>query len=279
MQKISTHNFGAIAGDLLPGPVVLILNEDDFELASTVEHHRDLGFENIVVIGAPNNSAGIDATIVPAAANGSPGDVINPLMDMLAGRWVLVLYNAEYLIFPFCEHRTIRDVTQFMDEERRNAVFCVTVDLYSEEIDRDATNIDRENMWFDKAGYYAMDRFDGPDRLVRQINIFGGLKWRYAEHVPWHRQSIERIALFRAATGLRFDSAGVLSDAEMNTIACPWHNNLTAGIASCRVAKSLLQNPGSTWDIERFTWGQSERFDWTSTQLMHHGLIEPGQWF
>ena len=65
----------------------------------------------------------------------------------------------------------------------------------------------------------------------------------------------------------------------MNTFACPWHNNLTAAVASFRVAKALARNPGSRDEITSFAWRGSHPFRWNSQQLMELGLMEPGQWF
>jgi hypothetical protein len=71
----------------------------------------------------------------------------------------------------------------------------------------------------------------------------------------------------------------LLSDIEYNTYACPWHNNMTAGICSFRTAKALKRNPGSAKEIHSFQWRNSVKFEWKSQQLMDLGLIEPGQWF
>jgi uncharacterized protein YcgI (DUF1989 family) len=70
-----------------------------------------------------------------------------------------------------------------------------------------------------------------------------------------------------------------MSEAEYNTVSCPWHHNLTAAVCSFRVAKALRRNPGSRAAITAFRWHNSVRFDWSSQMLMDLGLMEPGQWF
>ena len=133
---------------------------------------------------------------------------------------------------------------------------------------------------FDRTGYYALGR---PDRQggwkERQLDFFGGLRWRFEEHLPPDRRRIDRIALFRTDPGLRLLADHRLSVEEMNTYSCPWHNNLTAAVASFRVAKALARNPGSRAQIRGFTWRGSHPFRWNSHQLMELGLMEPGQWF
>ncbi len=54
---------------------------------------------------------------------------------------------------------------------------------------------------------------------------------------------------------------------------------MTAAVASFRVAKALVRNPGSRDHVHDMTWRHSQRFDWTGQQLMDLGLMEPGQWF
>ena len=103
--------------------------------------------------------------------------------------------------------------------------------------------------------------------------------WRFEEHVAPARRRIDRIALFRAAPGLHLEADHRFGIPEYNTYACPWHNNLTAAIASFRAAKALATNPGSREAVGSFQWRNSERFQWNAQQLMDLGLMEPGQWF
>ena len=261
-----------------PGPVALILNEDGIELESTVRHLQNVGFPNIAVLGKSQN---LPESVVAVEADLRVGlaDTLNPLIEALTGRWIYFGYNAEYLYFPFCEARTISDAAQFVTEERREAVFATLVDLYAADLSANPLGVDLEAPHFDKLGYFNEARFDGPQPIERQVNVLGGLKWRYAEHVPWDRRSVERTCFFRAKSGLRIDDAGVLNDAEMNTYSSQWHNAMTFAVASFRVAKSLLHNPGSLDHIADFRWSQSEPFQWSSEQLMRHGFMEPGQWF
>ncbi len=79
--------------------------------------------------------------------------------------------------------------------------------------------------------------------------------------------------------GLRLAPDYTLNEDELNTYACPWHNNLTAAVCSFRTAKALRTNPGSRHAIPTFHWHNSVSFAWHSQQLLDLGLIEPGQWF
>ncbi len=124
-----------------------------------------------------------------------------------------------------------------------------------------------------------MQRFRDGLALERQMDMFGGLRRRFEEHVPWGRRRIDRVALVRAERGLEMRPDLTLSDEERNTVNCPWHNNLTAAVMSFRAAKALRSNPGSKWTVTDFRWSGSVPFDWSSKQLLELGLMEPGQWF
>lgn len=268
-----------VAKLLKAGPIAIIRDEDGVDLAVTILHKRALGFPNIVVLGHTPTPEDMGSIFLHAAPSAETHHLINDLIDELAGHWIYLGQNAEYLYFPFCEGRSISDAVQFIEEERRQSVFCTTVDLYPAQIDRAAPVWTADGAHFDGSGYFSNDRYDGADQLERQIDVFGGLKWRYAEHIEWTRQRIDRIAFFKAQKGLRLDGSGLFNEPELNTVTCPWHHSMTFCVASFRVAKSLVNNPGSTYEIETFMWDRSVRFERTSQQLLNLGLMEPGQWF
>jgi hypothetical protein len=207
---------------------------------------------------------------------------VNALMDAAAGAWFHVAYNGEYLFFPFCETRTFRDLVTFHAEERREAMLTYVVDLYAGDLAACPNAVSLEDAHLDRSGYYALARKDadkGWEAKERQLDFYGGLRWRFEEHVPWTRRKIDRISIFRAKKGLRMRADFTLTDEEMNTYACPWHHNLTAAVCSFRTAKALKANPGSRYSIPNFRWHNSTPFAWHSQQLMDLGLMEPGQWF
>ena len=156
------------------------------------------------------------------------------------------------------------------------------IDLYAGDLAAHPDGVALDDAWLDRKGYYALARKDpGNDWQPRdrQLDLFGGLRWRFEEHIPYAKRRIDRISLFRAKPGLKLLPDFTLSDEEMNTHSCRWHHNLTAAVCSFRTAKALRTNPGSRHAIPTFRWPNSVRFDWNSQQLMDLGLMEPGQWF
>lgn len=272
---------------LAKGPVALIFAEDAQELDSTLRHHLMLGFRAVVLFRpealtvAADVAADVVQVVYDCLAEGAVPRAVNAVIRKAPGLWLYYCYNAEYLFFPFCETRTVGEMLAFHTEERRDAMLCYVVDLYAGDLQAHPSAVSLEGACLDRSGYYALARKDpvtGPPH-ERQLDFFGGLRWRYEEHIPPSRRKIDRIALFRAAPGLSLKDGHLFDDQEYNTYACPWHNNLTATICSFRTAKALKRNPGSTFDIDTFRWHNSIPFEWHSRQLLDLGLMEPGQWF
>jgi len=271
---------------LAKGPLALIFAEDEVEIASTITHHRTLGFAQVVLFHPPSLTlppevGGAVRVACDLHARNAVPDVMNRLIAVCpATTWIYWGYNAEYLMFPYCETRKVGELLAFHAEERRLAMLGYVIDLYAGDLARHANAVDLDGALFDARGYYALERF-GADglRRERQFDVFGGIRWRFEEHIPWSRRKLDRVALFRPQKGLEMRADFTLSDEEMNTVACPWHQNLTAAIASFRAAKALKSNPGSKSAIGTFEWAGSARFEWSSTQLLTLGMMEPGQWF
>ena len=271
------------------GPVALTLAEDLVEVDSTLRHHQGCGFRQIVLfcpdaLELPDDLAkAVHRVSYDTAAADATTRAVNAVIEAAPeGTWLYYCYNAEYLFYPFSETRSVGEVLAFHTEERRDAMLAYVVDLYAGDLGIHPNAVSLDDAHLDRTGYYALARGDdegGTGPKERQLNFFGGLRWRFEEHVAEHRRKIDRIALFRAKPGLRLRDDHTFSDEEYNTYACPWHNNLTAAVCSFRAAKALCTNPGSRFEIETFRWHNSTPFEWRSQQLLDLGLIEPGQWF
>lgn len=278
----------AMAATPPKGPMAIILAEDPTEVDTTLRHHLQAGFRDVLML-APEGidlPPGLEDQIHRIGhdthAENSLVTAVNRLIEAFPGLWMYYCFNGEYLFYPFCETRTVRDLIAFHAEERRDAMLTYVIDLYAEDLERFPNAVSLENAHLDRSGYYALARQDPENNWhpkERQLDFFGGLRWRFEEHVPWTRRKIDRISLFRSRKGLVLSPDFVFSDEEYNTYACPWHNNLTACVCSFRTAKALKTNPGSRWEINSFRWHNSTAFQWHSQQLMDLGLMEPGQWF
>ncbi|MFV0409906.1 MAG: glycosyltransferase family 2 protein [Paracoccus sp. (in: a-proteobacteria)] len=272
--------------ELAAGPVAIVLCEDDTEIDSTLAHARKSGFRNILAL-SPEPLAEFETLpgqrnlIFDARRSDAHVTAVNAVNDAVpAGTWVHYCYNAEYLFFPFSETRRVGEMLTFHTEERRPAMLTYVVDLYARDLNRFPNAVSLEEAMFDGSGYFALGRTDADGNyLEQQKNFHGGLRWRFEEYLPESRRRIDRISLFRTKPGLRLLDDHRFNDEEYNTYSCPWHHNLTASVASFRVAKALVKNPRSRNEITSFTWRNSHAFRWKAQQLMDLGLMEPGQWF
>lgn len=272
---------------LAGGPVAVVFAEDMAELVPTLSRLVAQGFRGILLLAAFEPSLepelrrrvtliGFDPTQRDAVPAG-----LNPLIAAAQpGTWFYWCYGAEFLFHPFSETRNVRELLTFHASESRDAMIATVVDLYAGDLQQNPTAVSRDTAHFDRSGYYALTRHDAQGNARdRQSDIFGGLRRRFDEHIPWQRRRIDRVALFRSRKGLEMRPDLTFSIEEHNTLACPWHRNVTAAIASFRTARALATNPASRHSIRTFMWPGSEPFAWSSDQLLEAGLMEPGQWF
>ena len=289
MQRYSSLNqfVSSASSVLLKGPVALIFVEDDVEVGTTLRHHIDCGFKHVVAFmpdafELPKDlSDRVHRVRYDMSADAALETAVNAVIKAVPDLWFYYCYNAEYLFYPFCETRTVGEMIAFNMEERRATIMTYVVDLYADDLERfpDAVSLDHAHM--DRSGYYALARnkpgTDWPEE--RQLDFFGGLRWRFEEHISEASRKIDRVALFKASKGLQLRSNHTFNEPEYNTYSCEWHHNISAAIMSFRTAKALKRNPGSSFDIQSFQWHNSAPFEWHSRQLLDLGLMEPGQWF
>lgn len=270
------------------GPIAMVFVEDGVEVNSTLRHNFDAGFKQVLAFMPDTFKLAEDLhdRTVRVRFDLSQGDrladAVNKVIAAAPGIWMYYCFNAEYLFYPFCETRTVGEMLTFHAEERRSAMLTYVIDLYADNLDAFPSAVSLEHAHLDRSGYYALGRPD-PDNhnhpKERQLDFFGGLRWRFEEHVPANKRKIDRIALFKSKPELELREDFTFSDEEYNTYACKWHNSLTATVCSFRTAKALKSNPGSMFEIPTFRWHNTVPFEWHSRQLMDLGLMEPGQWF
>ena len=268
------------------GPVAILIAEDDVEVAATLAHHAKIGFRTIL-LAAPadlrldaETEAGIIRIDTPTMAPDATTTIVNTILPALPEKtWTYYGYNAEFLFFPFNETRTVGEMLAFHTEERRSAMLTYVVDVYAGDLGRAGNAVSLTDAHLDRSGYYALARDGEAGPKDRQLDFFGGLRWRFEEHIEPSRRRIDRIALVRSRGDIRLRPDHTWTDEELNTYACPWHHNLTAAVVSFRTAKALCTNPASRFDIATFRWHNSVPFEWKSQQLLDLGLMEPGQWF
>lgn len=287
MQHDSLDDFlGSGRAALSKGPVALIFAEDDVEIDGTLRHHLDLGFRAVIAFMppdfamAPDLAQRVHRVSMRCTPREAVFDAINRMIRAAPSIWMYYCYNSEYLFFPFCETRSIGEMLTFHAEERRDAMLCHVIDIYADDLTAHPNGVAPDHAMLDSTGYYAHSRYDRDGTpLERQLDMSGGLRWRFEDRIPYERRRIDRIGLFKTRKGLMLLPDHTFNEPEYNTYACPWHHNLTAAICSFRAAKALCSAAGPGDPITSFRWPNSVPFQWNSNQLLELGLIEPGQWF
>ena len=272
---------------LLKGHVALIFVEDDIEVGTTLRHHIDCGFKHVVVFmpdafELPKDlSDRVHRVSYDMSADAALEKAVNGVIKAVPDIWLYYCYNAEYLFYPFCETRTVGEMIAFNVEERRSTIMTYVVDLYANDLEKFPNAVSLDHAHMDRSGYYALARMkpgiEWPEE--RQLDFFGGLRWRFEEHISEASRKIDRVGLFKSSKELVLRGHHTFNEPEYNTYSCEWHHNLSAAIMSFRTAKALKRNPGSAFDIQSFQWHNSAPFEWHSRQLLDLGLMEPGQWF
>ena len=128
MQFNSLDQFLSKAKGLLAkGPIAMIFVEDEVEVDTTLRHHIDLGFREILVLMPPGFDLPLDVARrvhrinFDVVAGDDVATAVNAVINAAPGTWLYYCFNAEYLFFPFCETRTVGEMLAFHAEERRDA--------------------------------------------------------------------------------------------------------------------------------------------------------------
>ena len=261
----------------LPGGVIaVLLCETPMQVDTTARRLQDQGARAILAIGRTDALGTLDIPVIRIAERPTHRNawvMLNTLIDALADRWLLWLWNGEYFVFPFGETRTLSDLTDFLSDERRKVIFTYALDLYAADLPGPQEDPAQANLRFDRIGYHA---FPKEDQVLR---LYGGLGWRFGEFVPKELSQIGRSSLFRATKGVWLDRKYLFEDVEYASVSCKWHHNPTAAMMSLRRARRIMAHPRFHEVRGKLIWSGSEPFAWNSQQLLELGMIEPGQWF
>ena len=177
--------------------MAIVLVEDDVEVDTTLRHHLAPGFREMVLDHARRLSswrpwifgAGPHRIDFDRLQGGARDRTREPASSRpRRALWMYYCYNAEYLFYPFCETRTVGEMLAFHAEERRDAMLSYVVDLYAGDLQPvPGRGLSGRPRMLDRSGYYALARQGRGEPRPPQgaaADFFGGLRWRYEEHVP-----------------------------------------------------------------------------------------------
>ena len=258
------------------GVIAILLCETRMQVAASAQRVEGQGAAAIIAVGVAVELDDITIPVHHIAERPTQRDAwkqLNELIARLSGRWLLWLWNGEFFVFPYGESRTLDDLTAFLSDERRPVVFAYALDLYRNDLPGPVEDPAVGELYFDRIGYHAFPHGE------HELHLFGGLGWRFAECALTGMEQIGRSSLFLANRDVLLTRTYVFERAEYNSVQCKWHHSPTAAIMTLRRSRRIMAHPHFSSVRGKLIWAGSERFDWTSRQLLELGMIEPGQWF
>lgn len=291
MKLHNTQNIANVIKRLKLKPkasVAFIFCEDDSLINETIKFHRKREFEYIFLFITEPEQYRIGKNILNFKYLGNSEkdmiEIIDLALPSLIGNWLYWGMNGEFFYYPFCESRTVNDLSDFLMGERRYTISGSVIDLYTGDIENNNDGMSMNNTFFDKVNYYAnpahIPDVEIDDEELQRIKfLYGGLRWRFSEFIPHEKRRIDRVPYFYVDDDLKFSENGVTDRPEFYTYKCSHHYNPTCAIASFHVARYFRHNHDTREQITNFLWDGSQRFRWNSAQLLRMGFIETGQWF
>jgi len=122
-------------------PVFVAVRNDAARLPFFLNYHRRLGIGHFLVVDT-GSSDGVEDLVCeqPDCSlwrleglqdDRAPQHALNHLLRTHgSGRWCLTLEPNELFAFPYCEHRRVQDLIDFLGSEAREQFFYVQVDMY-----------------------------------------------------------------------------------------------------------------------------------------------------
>ena len=275
-------------------------------------HHRGLGVEQFVFLDL-SSEGGLAAILAEESdcavwrprREPKPGGAIywlNYLRRRYAtGRWCLSLEPNEHFVFSRSECRQLRDLTDFLEAERRNHLYALVVEMYG---DRPASTLNllpgehplAALPYFDALGYATT----GPHRY-RNVVVRGGVQRRTLYwDMPRRSPALNRVPLVKWHWNyLYVAGTRLLMPRRLNTSHSPWHSSPTACLlgfalldgeatlarAAMAEAGQIAKGGGGTVypgiaALRRHQLKEDVSRRYTgSAALVDCGLLNPGQWF
>lgn len=277
MDYTTPQDFAEARPALPSRPVTVLLCESAENVQASAELAISRGAGSIIAIGRGGAClTGLDCPLIRIAEDPvdlNPHLLLNAIFPALAGRWVLWLWNSEFFFYPYCENRTLSDLAEFLESERRRAIFTYALDLYSDHLPGAQDDLREAELAFDRLGYHAFPEQD------QRLKLYGSLGWRFEEACPLWMQQIGRASFLKVVPGLAMTRDLQFEEDAYASVSCPWHRNPTAAMMTLRRTRRIFANPKFRDMRGQLYWRGAETFDWSSQQLLEHGMIEPGQWF
>ncbi len=263
-------------------------------LGAFLAHHRGLGVERFALLDLSADGAlaealaGASDCVVwrPRQGRSAPGRAeswANYLrFRHAADRWCLSVRVCDFLVFPRCETRAIRSLTDFLEAEHRDHAFGLVVDMYGEMHGEAAAGAPEDPFaalpFFDPIGYQTAEPAeDGTTRVSG-----GVLRRTLFRTVPRHAPRLDCIPLVRWRRHFSYvDGTRSLQPSRLNRAHAPWHGSPTVCLLRFALLAATVDEENTGREKLRgqeLRTNASRRYR-SSDDLVACGLLNPGQWF
>jgi len=290
----------------------IVLRNETVRIPYFLDYYRKLGVNHFLFVDNDSSDGFLD--VIGAASDCSVWHTrasykeakygvywLNYLLRKYgSGHWCLTLDPDEFLVYPYCDTRSVRELAHYLEQEGKQAFFSVMLDMYGEGLVDDALYSSGQNPldvcpWFDATGYFQDKRpnygewwirggvrrrvffADQPD-LSPALNKTVLVKWRWyyayiaSTHIVWpNRLNNPHFSDTLAPTGclLHFKYLAVFREKAEEELERKQHY---AGSVEYNRYLSGLNDKVSLWT------SASARFkNWQ--QCVDLGLMNIGRWF
>lgn len=218
-----------------------------------------------------------------AVVTGVPRDKVWRQIDLYNwsqshDKWSLVLNAGEYLLYPYFETRTLTDLCQFLADEHRRTLYCVTLDAYRVDGGEQPLVAGEDGWRFDRCGYdftYAV-RWD-TDRW------YGGFLQRFPDSLAtFGRQHISRVPLLKIGKKSMYAASLIFAyPPKVNNVSSPMHLSPTGCIVSASAYRHwnwVQWRSNRPYETAKLASAPAADLTWRHEDLAVGGFLNMGQW-
>jgi len=195
-----------------PGDILafIVLRNETVRLPYFLAYYRKLGVKHFLFVDNGSDDGFMDEVggfpdcsvwHTRASYKGSKYGVhwLNHLLKQYGqGHWCLTVDPDEFLVFPYCDARSLIELTAYLDQEQKESFFSIMLDMYGAGTVDDAVYQKGQDPlevcpWFDATGYYQDQRPDYGEWWIR-----GGVRRRvFFADQPWHAPALNKTVLVK----------------------------------------------------------------------------------
>lgn len=220
LEQLDQRNPAAQSGEIL---LFSCVRNELPRLPYFLDYYRDLGVDRFVIIDndSADESTGFlmtqpDTHVFHTAASyaGSHYGVhwVNALTDRLAaGHWVAVADADELLVYPYCEHMRLGELTADLDAIGRTALLTFLLDMYAGKPIRDTLYVPG-TPFLDTCPYFDSDSYTRPRwGFRRKVPARGGARrrlfWKEGAEFRGKPPYLPKVPLVRWTDGLAYEAS------------------------------------------------------------------------